>query len=98
MVSEEKMFENVDGRTDGRGTDGRRSDWYTISSPMSLGSGELKRALTQSKLIQTWPVFYNALHPTVNWMKLVHSPFKLSIGNQKCATPFHQRRHNPYQS
>ena len=38
------MFENVDGRTDGRTdgqtddgrTDGRRSDWYTISSPMSL--------------------------------------------------------------
>ena len=32
VVSEEMMFENVDGRT----TDGRRSDWYTISSPMSL--------------------------------------------------------------
>ena len=33
VVSEEKMFENVDGqRTD----DGRRSHWYTISSPMSL--------------------------------------------------------------
>ena len=32
------MFEIVDGRT----TDGRRSDLYTISSPMSLGSGELK--------------------------------------------------------
>ena len=27
VVSEEKMFENVDGR---------QSDWYTISSPMSL--------------------------------------------------------------
>ena len=27
VVSEEKMFENVDGR---------RSDWYTINSPMSL--------------------------------------------------------------
>ena len=26
------MFEIVDGRT----TDGRRSDWYTISSPMML--------------------------------------------------------------
>ena len=32
LFSEEKMFENVDGRT----PDGRRSDWYTISSPMSL--------------------------------------------------------------
>ena len=30
------MFENVDGRTDNGWTDGRRSDWYTISSPMSL--------------------------------------------------------------
>ena len=36
VVSEEKMFENVDGRTDGRRTDGRRSHWYTNSSPRSL--------------------------------------------------------------
>ena len=28
----EKMFENIDRRM----TDRRRSDWYTISSPMSL--------------------------------------------------------------
>ena len=36
VVSEEKMFENVDGRLmDGR-MDGRQSHWYTISSPMSL--------------------------------------------------------------
>ena len=39
-VSEEKMFENVDGRTtddddDGR-TDGRRIHGYPISSPVSL--------------------------------------------------------------
>ena len=32
VVSEENMFENVDGRT----TEGRRSHWYTISSPMRL--------------------------------------------------------------
>ena len=32
------MFENVEGRT----TDRRLSDWYTISSPMSFSSGELK--------------------------------------------------------
>ena len=32
VVIEEKMFVNVDGLTDDR----RRSDWYTISSPMSL--------------------------------------------------------------
>ena len=31
-VSEEKAFDNVDVRT----TDGRWSDWYTISSPMRL--------------------------------------------------------------
>ena len=31
VVTEEKMFENVDGRTDRR-----QSDWYTISSSMSL--------------------------------------------------------------
>ena len=37
VVSEEKMFENVDRRTD----DGRQSDWYTISSSMSL---RLRRA------------------------------------------------------
>ena len=32
QVVSEKFFENVDERMD----DGRRSDWYTISSPMSL--------------------------------------------------------------
>ena len=37
VVSEEKMFENVDGRRTDRRTDaGRQSHWYTISSPMSL--------------------------------------------------------------
>ena len=29
VVSEEKMFENVDGRTDGRRTDGRTDDGVT---------------------------------------------------------------------
>ena len=32
--------ENVDGRT----TNGRRSHWYTNSSPAAFGSGELNRA------------------------------------------------------
>ena len=32
VASEEKIIENVDGRR----TDGRQSDWYTISSPISL--------------------------------------------------------------
>ena len=39
------MFESVNRRTDGRTdecTDGRRLDWYTISSPLAFGSGELK--------------------------------------------------------
>ena len=37
VVSEDKLFENVDGRTTDGWTDGRTlSDWYTISSPMSL--------------------------------------------------------------
>ena len=42
-VSEEKMFENVKGRTDGRmdDDDGRRIHGYPISSPVSFGSGEL---------------------------------------------------------
>ena len=40
VVSEEKSFEIVDGRT----TDGRRTTEpaYTISSPGAFGSGELK--------------------------------------------------------
>ena len=33
---QEMSFENVDGRTDGRRTDGRRMPVYTISSPTSL--------------------------------------------------------------
>ena len=43
VVSEEKSFEIVDGRTD----DGRTTEpAYTISSPGAFGSGELnKRAL-----------------------------------------------------
>ena len=48
VVSEEKMFENVDGWMDGRSTDGRRSDWYTISSAMSL---RLRWAKKWQKLI-----------------------------------------------
>ena len=30
------MFENVEGQMDGRRMDGRRSHWYTNSSPRSL--------------------------------------------------------------
>ena len=51
MVSEEKMFENVDGRTDGRTTDGRTTDGRTTDAGVTgiliahlgaFGSGELK--------------------------------------------------------
>ena len=52
MVSEKKMFENVDGRTDGRTTDGRTTDGRTTDAGVTgiliahlgaFGSGELKR-------------------------------------------------------
>ena len=36
------------GRTDGRTTDGRRSDWYTLSSPMSLRLRWAKKCQPQS--------------------------------------------------
>ena len=39
-ASEEKSFENVDGRMDDRG---RMPAYTTISSPMNLGSGKLKK-------------------------------------------------------
>ena len=47
VVSEEKMFENVDGRTDdGRTTDGRTTDagvtGILIAHLGAFGSGELK--------------------------------------------------------
>ena len=35
------MFKSVEARMRER-TDGRRLDWYTISSPRAFGSGELK--------------------------------------------------------
>ena len=46
-VSEEKIFEIVDGRTDGRTRDGRTPDHgHPISSPCEPnGSGELKKCL-----------------------------------------------------
>ena len=54
VVSEEKSFEIVDGRT----TDGRRTTEpaYTISSPGAFGSGELKTTLNsfQSKKSQSY--------------------------------------------
>ena len=54
MVSEEKMFENVDGRTtDGRRTDGRTDDGVTgilIAHLGAFGSGELKKHYIKSHL------------------------------------------------
>ena len=43
VVSEEKSFEIVDGRTDGRRT---TKPAYTISSPGAFGSVELKMLIT----------------------------------------------------
>ena len=63
VVSEEKMFENVDGRTDDGRTDGRRSHWYTISSPMSLRLRWAKKTL--SKLDPLWQKF---LDPRITGM------------------------------
>ena len=60
----------TDGRTDGRRTtDGRRSDWYTISSPMSLRlrwAKKQKRKITncgnnfycKSLIWFTWDILY----------------------------------------
>ena len=40
VVSEEKSLEIVDGRTDGRRTEGRTTDpAFTLSSPGAFGSG-----------------------------------------------------------
>ena len=57
VVSEEKSFEIVDGRT----TDGRRTTEpaYTISSPGAFGSGELKR--------QTWVPGVSATMDLFSW-------------------------------
>ena len=51
MVSEEKMFEIVDGRTD----DGRQRDWYTISSPMSLRLRWAKKPTDHEPLLFYFP-------------------------------------------
>ena len=48
-VSEEKSFENVNGRTDGRTDDGRKV--ITIAHP-EQSSGELKNKKKQQKNIQ----------------------------------------------
>ena len=47
VVSEEEMFENVDGR----GTDGCWSDWYTISLPMSLWLRWAKKSLKTGLMV-----------------------------------------------
>ena len=44
-VSEEKMFENVDGRTDGRGTDAGVTG-ILIAHLGDFGSGELKMKIS----------------------------------------------------
>ena len=58
MVSEEKIFENVDGRTDdGRTTDGRTTDagvtGILIAHLGAFGSGELKSELVFEVVVPT---------------------------------------------
>ena len=45
VVSEEKMFENVDGRTTDDGVTG-----ILLAHPWAFGSGELKRVVVQLPL------------------------------------------------
>ena len=69
------MFENVDGRTDGRTTDGRTTDGRTTDAGVTgiliahlgaFGSGELKR-LIFSELLQCTKSFKHfALHSVNN--------------------------------
>ena len=58
------MFENVDGRTDGRTTDGRTTDGRTTDARVTgiliahlgaFGSGELKMTGNPHSLIDTSP-------------------------------------------
>ena len=67
VVSEEKMFENVDGRR----TDGRRSHWYTISSPMSLRLRWAKNSANGKKIMKKSPSMQRvkSLNPLENTMK-----------------------------
>ena len=87
VVSEEKMFENVDGRTDGRTTDGRTTDGRTTDARVTgiliahlgaFGSGELKnnRSTEKEKQFPFWnitcaPSIYTVDHP------------KFTVSNQK---------------
>ena len=82
-VVSEKMFENVGGRT----TDGRRSDWYTISSPMSF---QLRWANKEDQVaLNCSPEFYCFLYIGVH-LKLATEPgdmifdIKLSHNNHFC--------------
>ena len=56
------MFEIVDGRTD----DGHRSDWYTISSHISLRLRGAKNANGKYKIMikSKFPFFSNTLEET----------------------------------
>ena len=76
------MFENVDRGTDGRRRDGRRGDWYTISSPMSL---QLRWANNNRCLVLSTSEHYDILfNAKVNVMCLVDIKLKETHGNWKC--------------
>ena len=72
VVSEEKSFEIVDGRMDGRTDDGRTTDGrrttktaYAISSHGAFGSGELKII----GLISIWLIFRSVISCPVDCAK-----------------------------
>ena len=69
------MFEIVDGRTDGRRTtdDGRQSDWYTISSPMSL------RLRWAKKLWQRFVFFLFFFSPQLILQKSSNGQFQRNL-------------------
>ena len=71
MVSEEKMFENVDGRrTDG----GRRSHWYTNSSPRSLRLRWAKNNVNMAMRLQVLPQNIPLLKQLINHKHIVNIP------------------------
>ena len=90
------MFENVDGRTDGRRTDdgrtddGRRSHWYIIAHLGAFGSGELKIE-KEAKMSISIFIFIYTIH--LAYLK-VYTKFENTGSNRSreiCDRNFHWR-------
>ena len=69
---------------EGRRTDGRQSDWHTISSPMSLSSGELN--------IDNYSV-YRRLGNKLVYSFLTWIGFNRYIAKQDCKDPDYHALH-----